>query len=338
MSLYNVGKSLTGEFPGTPIDYALARVKDALGKIYDDRDWSWSRMFGGWLCPGQVLSSGTFTTTPYQTQVVADATATAAIQAFVGLGVPPLITQLQFRNLSYSVYNIVSYDYNNINPGFVTLTLDRPWLEPLTGPGMPYSIYQCYFPATVSDFRKWIEIRDTTNDTPINFWSMTQAELAVKDPQRSEFSNSLYCVPIGIDQRPGSATLGYQMFEMWPHQLSYIPYSFSFRRKGPLPQSQSDYQTMTTPYPITEEMLTWRAKEMICQFKEAQKDRATPRGSGANWIMLAQMAKAEYQELFDKALAIDLNLDNEDMNYAQPNRNSRRDIATMNKGLVLGGY
>ena len=105
MSLYNVGKSLTGEFPGTPLDYALARVSEGLSEIYDERDWSFTRQYAGWLCPGLVLQSGTFTVTPYNNKVIADATATAAIAAYVA---PPFITTLQFRNLAYSVYNFVA--------------------------------------------------------------------------------------------------------------------------------------------------------------------------------------------------------------------------------------
>ena len=68
---------------------------------------------------------GTFTTIPYvfRNQIIADATATAALVAYTGR---PFITELQYRNPAFAVYDIVAYDYNTINPGFVTLTLDRP--------------------------------------------------------------------------------------------------------------------------------------------------------------------------------------------------------------------
>jgi hypothetical protein len=311
VSYWTVAQGLRGKVPGTPLSLAQEALQDALGKIYDQTDWSFQRAitYGGWLCPGQIANTGTFTTTPYSAAVIADSTATAALAAHSGM---PLLTTLQFRNPAYSLYNIIGYNPTG-SGSFATLTLDRPWMEPLSGSGQSYMIYQAYFVAPVADFRKFIEVRDTTNAFRLNFWGMTQAELAIRDPQRTNFSDPEYVVPAGIDQRPGSATLGYQMFELWPQQLSYVPYSFSFRRRGVVPQTLNDFQTLTTPYPITEEMLKWRALEVLYQFKEAQKDKTEARGSGANWLLLAQMAHKEYLEEFDKILAIDLNINGEMM-------------------------
>ena len=193
----------------------------------------------------------------------------------------------------------------------VVLTLDRPWLEPTAGPGQPYMIYQAYFVAPVKDFHKFIEMRDTTNSSPINFWSMTHAELAIRDPQRTEFADPSYCVPAGVDQRPGTSTPGWQMFELWPQQLCYLPYSFSYRRKGQIPESFQDFQTMELPFPITTSLLSWKTKEVLYQYKEAQKDTQQARGSGANWLMLAQGAAKEYGATLDKLIAVDLNLNGE---------------------------
>jgi len=338
MSLYTIAKNLTGIIPSTPMALALSSVSRALGKIYDQTDWSFQKSQASWLCPGKLFdNNGSFTVTPYSNQVVADATATAALVAYDTAGNLPLLTQLQYRDPDYSLYNIVGFDATT-NAPYATLTLDRVWGEPTSGSGQPYMIYQAYFVAPVQDFRKFIEIRDVTNDTFLDFWSMTQAELAQRDPQRSDFSDPRFAVPAGIDQRAGSATLGWQMFELWPHQLSYVPYNFTYRSRGPLPSTQSDYQTMTIPYPLTEEMVEWRAREVLCQFKEAQKDRATPKGAGANWIVLAQMAKAEYTDLYDKALSIDLNLDGEQINYTDRRRLTKGSYATMHGNLNLGSY
>lgn len=191
------------------------------------------------------------------------------------------------------------------------LTLDRPWLEPLNGPGQNYMIYQAYFVAPVPDFMKFIEVRDTTNSAPLDFWTMTQAELAVRDPQRTEFADPSFVVAAGVDTRPGTSTPNYPMFELWPQQLSYIPYSFSYRRRGVVPQTYNDFVNTSPPYPLTEELVTWRALEVLYQFREAQKDKEMARGSGANYILLAQLAKKEYDDLLDDILAIDLNLNNE---------------------------
>lgn len=341
MSLYTVAKRLTGVVPETPLTLAQDSVSKGLGTIYDVTDWSFQKGTAGWLAPGIVFNTGTFTTTPYSNQVIGDAAVTAMLLAYTG---QPLITQLQYRNLAYSVYNIIGYDNGQTvgqgNYPYATLTLDRPWGEPTSGPGQPYIIYQVYFPAPVQDFRKFVGIQDTTNVQYIDFWSMTQARLAEIDPQRSNFSIPQFAVPAGVDQRPGSATLGYQMFELWPHQGNYVPYTFEYRRRGPLPQSPSDFLSMSPPYPISEELVEWRAREVLCQFKEAQKDRLAPRGSGANWTLLSQMAQKEYATLLGQAIAIDLNLDGE--SFTQTRRRARwangRAYASMSGGLNLGGY
>ena len=385
MSYFTVAKGITGRVPGTALSLAMETVSEAAGKIFDQCDWSFQRAitYGQWLCPGNVANIGTYTTIPYQNTVLADGAATNALA--VGLASSGVFaTTLQFRNLAYSIYNIVGVGQADtvgflqiLTPGsgqtpgiytvpildggagsgasatvtvspqgtvtvqpfvvapgsgytapFVTfaeggtpatfnvllntiLTLDRPWLEPLNGPGQSYQIYQAYFVAPVEDFRKFIEIRDTTNSARLNFWGMTQAELAVRDPQRTEFADPEFVVAAGVDTRPGTSTPGYQMFELWPQQLSYIPYSFSFRRRGQLPVSYNDFVTMSPPYPITEELVRWRAEEVLYQYKEAQKDKTAARGSGSNWMMLAQMAGKEYAAVLDKILAVDLNLNNE---------------------------
>jgi hypothetical protein len=199
----------------------------------------------------------------------------------------------------------------------LVLTLDRPWLEPTSGPGQPYMIYQVYFVAPVLNFHKFIEMRDTTNSAPLNFWDINQAELAIRDPQRTEFTNSSYCVPAGFDYRPGTATPGYPMFELWPQQLDYLPYSFSYRQKGlpgypaGVPESFQDFQTYVLPPPITQNLLGWKTKEVLYQYKEAQRDKQAARGSGANWLLLAQYAAKEYARVLDKLIAIDLNLNGE---------------------------
>lgn len=199
----------------------------------------------------------------------------------------------------------------------LVITLDRPWLEPTNGPGQPYMIYQAYFVAPVKDFRKFIEMRDTTNSAPIDFWSMTQAELAIRDPQRTEFADPDFCVPAGIDYRPNSSTYGYPMFELWPQQLDYLPYSFSFRRKGiagypgGLPESFQDFQTYVLPEPITHQLLDYKTRVELYEYKEAQRDKQEARGSGANWILLAQRAQSNYEDILDKLIAIDLNLNGE---------------------------
>src|ERR1700748_2273692 len=218
MSLYTMARTLTGLVPETPLALAQNAIVEALGTIYDTTDWSWQKGFSGWLAPGVLFNTGSTTTTPYSPYVVGDATTTQMIQNYTGA--PPLTT-LQYRNPGYAIYDIIAVDLGNDpntspNYPFATLTLDRPWMEPTTGPGQPYMIYQVYFVAPVKDFRKFVAIQDMTNDQEINFWSMTQGQLAVEDPERQDFSIPEFVVPAGVDQRQGSSTYGWQRFELWP--------------------------------------------------------------------------------------------------------------------------
>ena len=386
-SLYKLANRISGEVPQTDLDLVMWKMGEALGKIYDEVDWSFQRTitYANWLCPGQVANSGTFTVAPYSNTVTGSIGATQQINTYTAQSGSALLTTLQYRDPAYSIYNIVGVGGDGtvsyvtiltagsgqtpgtyvvpildnggpgasgtvqvivnadgtvtlpvvvvtagsgyVNPYFVfaeggtpatfqvyqniVLTLDRPWLEPTAGPGQPYMIYQAYFLAPVKDFHKFVEMRDTTDSASIDFWSMTQADLSVRDPQRTNFSSPGWVVPAGVDQRPNTSTYGWQMFELWPEQLSYVPYSFSYRRRGQIAETFQDFQTMEVPPPLTEELLGWRTKEVLYQYKEAQKDTTQARGAGSNWLFLAQFAKKQYDEILDKIIAIDLNLNGE---------------------------
>ena len=302
MSLITMAKSLALEIPGVAQSLASTKLNEALQKIYNETDWSFQTQQDGWNCPGLVASLGTTTVTPYSDQVIGDAVASSVWASLVNR---PNLTELQYRDPSYALYNIIAYD-DTINAPFGTLTLDRLWMEPTTGSGQSYYIYQAYFPVPVSDFRKFVEIRDTTNNAPVDFTSVSQDDLSVMDAQRLIFGPSVptYAVPWGTDMRPGSSTFGNVMYEVWPHNLSHMPYSFSFKRSGPLMVKTSD----GVPEPLTEDLLTWRAKEILYQYKEAQKGEQVERGSGADWKFLAQAAQKEYQSLLKQIRAADANL------------------------------
>jgi len=302
MSLITMSKSLALEIPGVAQTFAGTKLNEGLQKIYNETDWSFQTQQAGWNCPGLVASLGTVTATPYSATIIGDAVATAAWAALAGR---PLLTELQFRNPSYALYNIIGYETTSHAP-FATLTLDRPWMEPITGAGQPYWIYQAYFPVPVSDFTKFIEIRDTTNNAPVDFTSISQDDLSVMDAQRLIFGPAVptYAVPWGTDMRVGSATLGYIMYEIWPHNLSHMPYSFSYKRSGPLMVKTSD----TVPYPLSEELVMHRAKELLYLYKEAQKGEQVERGSGADYKFLAQAEQKEYQIILKQIRAKDANL------------------------------
>lgn len=298
-----MAKSLAaGEIPGVAEGLARNKLNEALGVIYDETDWSFQTRFGQWLAPGWLISAGSVTVYPYSVAVIGDLAATAAWENLVGR---PFITELQFRDPSWSLYNIIEYDQWSNYP-YTTLILDRPWMEPTSGSGRPYMIYQAYFPAPSKDFRKFLWLRDPTQASPVDYWSVSQDDLSVWDPQRLIFGPTVpqYAVAAGIDTRPGSSTAGYILYELWPHVLSRMPYTFSYKCRGPALEKPDD----TVPYPLTEELVTWRTKEVLYQFKEAQKGENVLRGSGANWQFLAETAHEEYKFVLQRVRAIDANL------------------------------
>jgi hypothetical protein len=410
MSLFNVAMNLTRLVPDSPLARCQTAVYRGLEAIYDQVDWSWQRCFAGWLAPGMVIDSiGTTTTTPYSNLVIGDATASLAFATYFG---QPFLTQLQYRNPAFAIYDIVSmsaaspivnvaittpgsgqtdgvYTVSILDGGpgtggtaqvtvvggvvtaailltagtgylapyitfsqggtpatlqvifQVTLTLDRPWMEPGSGSGQPYYIYQHYFVSPVPDFRKWIAIQDFTNSQALDFWSLTRADLANIDPQRQDQSLSTNVVPAGIDQRAGSATFGWQRFELYPWQGNLTPYTLTYRRRGQLPESQNDWMSMYPEHPITENMVEFKAKEILLLDKSAEMEAKVP-GSGKGMVLLATMAQKTYYELFGQVLSIDLNLDGENFTHVnQPGRwNGGESYASYgpNGRLNVGGY
>lgn len=172
------------------------------------------------------------------------------------------------------------------------LNIDRPWMEPAqTAAG--YLIYQAYYPQ-LPGFKRWFSIRDVVNNNSMDFWTKTQVDLANDDPQRTIFDQPYFVVPFDQDTRPGSATLGQMRFEMWPHPISQLSYSFDCQCNWPLLSLPTD----TLPYPLTEELIKERAYQQVSIWKEMNKGDEQERGSGANW----QWAAAAHKKVYDEAL------------------------------------
>jgi hypothetical protein len=304
VALVNMVQELLG-IPGMNFGLATTRINEALTAIQNENMWSFQMQDGGWLTPGllggpntEFLSPGTITVTPFTTTITGDATASAAWLA--NIVNPPLLTQQQIRVPYYSLYSIIAADATNTNA--VVLTIDRPWMEPaqtLAG----YMIYQAYFPAPPG-FKRWYNIRDTTNNNQMDWWSKTQIDLANEDAERTDFDEPLYVVPYEQDQRPGSATLGQMLYELWPHPITQLPYTFGCQANWPQLTAPND----TVPYPLTDEIVKMRAYEMVYLWKESQKGDEMERGSGANWQFLSQAMRAEYTDRLKRIRLMDRNL------------------------------
>ena len=286
MAYSNMAFQMAGEL-GVPMPLVQTYLNEALGTIYDELIWSFQTGESGWLSPGLLFASGTqsqgtITTTSYGTTIVGDATAAALWVAYSGL---PLLTQCQIRVPLYSLYNIIAFD------GVNTFTIDRPWTEP-PGAGQTYMIYQAYYPAPFSDFKRFLEIRDTTNAAPLDYWTLNRSDLSIIDPQRANFNQPGYVVPYEVDARAGSATLGYMLYELWPHPLSVLPYTLSWLRRGSALVNPSD----TVPSPLTEDLVKWKAKQDFFLYKESQKGDGVARGAGTDWRFLAQEAEKKFMK------------------------------------------
>jgi hypothetical protein len=312
MSYNSMIQRLCLEVPGLASAYAGTLLNEALTTIYGEQYWSWQVKTGEWLTPGLLFpsggvgptqSTGTIAAVPYQSTVVGNSVASAQWLPYIAGASLPFFTQLQIRSPFYSIYNIISV--NATNPNAIVLTLDRPWTDP-GGSALTYMIYQAYFPVpvTTNDFKRFRAAVDITNNNPLDYWSYSQQDLAILDPQRTNFSSSLYIVPWQVDQRVGSATIGNMLYELWPQQLSVLPYAFQYLRMGPSLVNPTD----TVPYPLTEKALLWKAKECGFLYKESQKGEDMQRGSGANWQFLAEVSEVKYKKSIKPVKDIDADL------------------------------
>ena len=183
-----------------------------------------------------------------------------------------------------------------------TITIDRLWTDPQQT-NSSYMCYQAYYPVPVG-FRRWLDIRDISNNEQMDWWSVTQADLAREDAQRENFDQPEFVVPYGIDARLGSATYGSLLVELYPHPISILPYTYQCQCNWPLLQNPTD----NLPYPLTEELVRQRTYEMCCLWKAGQVGDDMDRGSGANWPFLAKAYHEEYKDSLRQIRIADRNL------------------------------
>jgi hypothetical protein len=304
MAFSNMIQELLG-IPGCNLGLVKTKLNESLATIQNENVWSFQLQEGGWLTPGllggpsiEFLSPGKITVTPFTDTITGDATASAAWLATITN--PPLITQYQIRVPYYSLYNVIALDATNTSA--VVLTIDRLWMDPAQL-NAGYMAYQAYFPAPVG-FKRWYNIRDTTNNNSMDWWSKTEIDLSNEDAERTDFDEPLYVVPYQMDTRTGSATYGQMLFELWPHPITQLPYTFGCQANWPTLVNSSD----TLPFPLTDELVKLRAYEMLYLWKESQKGDEMERGAGANWQFLMQASRAEYDNRLKLIRNMDRNL------------------------------
>jgi hypothetical protein len=298
VSFGDMAAELRGWVPKAALPLSETLVNRALQKVYDESGWSFQNGIGGFTTANEV-TGGTITTTLGGSTVVGDLIASAA---WAAIPAPFQITTFQIRLPDYNLYSVISATPNTPSAGLTTLTLDRPWVEP-AGVGQTYQLYQAYYPAPVADFKRWLTVRDFTNAIYLDFWSWKQDDLAVIDPQRTVFQNPDHLVPFTRDSRPGSATLGFMLFELYPNPLIALPYATFYLRSGPLLQNPSD----TVPFPLTDELILHRAKGLCYEWAEANKGRY-PELMKSDWRFLMKAADLEFKERLKDIRKLDRDL------------------------------
>lgn len=214
-----------------------------------------------------------------------------------------------------------------------TLKLDRLWMEPAQVNG-GYMIYQAYYPAP-RGFKRWWNIRDTTNNNYMDWWSKTQIDLSDDDAERTIFDEPLYVVPYQQDTRPGSATFGQMLFELWPHPITQLPYTFGCQSNWAPLSGNNDM----VPFPLTEECVKFRAYEVLALWKESQKGDDMERGSGTNWQFMAKAYHEEYKEALKECRGMDRHL--ADLYFTRMQRlpsTSGQPYATISGQLNVGSF
>ena len=182
------------------------------------------------------------------------------------------------------------------------INLERQWMEPAQF-NSSYMAYQAYF-AALPGHKRFDNIRDTTNNNYMDHWTKNQNDLADEDAERTFFDEPLYVVPYRQDTRPGSATYGQFLYELWPGPVTELPYTFLAECNWPAFVNPTDI----VPYPLTEECVRLRASELMCLWKESQKGDEMERGSGSNWQFLSGAFHAEYANRLKQCRIMDRHL------------------------------
>ena len=282
---------LSQAIPGLSRIYAGTLINRAWRVVRDSNLWSFQLQNDGFSTPG-VTTAGSITISGGigSTTIIGDATATAAWQSLPLYFAPTL---QQIRATGYSIYNVIAYNLTS-NAPYATLTLDRPFIDPLPSySGVGYQMFQAYIPAP-PNFKRWLTVADMFNCYALDIWA-SRRTIDLTDPARLYTSNPSCIVGIGTDQRGAgtinaSATLGQQLYELYPTPSTAISYQTYYVVTGADLVNNSD----TLPYPITESVVLDKARTYAYEFAEARKDIMVAKGSGANYLALKKDAEGSF--------------------------------------------
>jgi hypothetical protein len=250
--------------------------------------WSFQLQQGGFSTPN-ITTGGSITCTLGSNQITGDATASAAWLALPLYWSPTL---QQIRAQGFSIYSIIALDATN--PNAVVLTLDRPFVDPLpVFTGVGYQMFQAYIAAPPL-FKRWLNIADMFNCWAMDIWTSRRTDNMI-DPTRLYTSNPTQVLGLGQDQRGAgtpnaSATLGQQLFEMYPNPSTEISYQTYYVADAPYLENNSD----TLPYPLDEELITQKALTWAYRDAEARRDIMAAKGTVGNFMGLKKTSEEDF--------------------------------------------
>jgi hypothetical protein len=310
MSLATMIAEQRGAVPGYSALLARTHLREAWRDIRNLRGWSFQLGTGGFSTPG-LVSQGTVTVALGGNTVTGDAVASAVWATTSNPA--SLLTQRQFRVGQGTIYNIIAY---NVVGGFGVLTLDRPYIDTSYGTGLGYSIYGCYYAVPVADFEAWESVLDVNNVIWLNVDPTRKGveKINQADPQRQIFSNPISVIPHGTDQRPGSATFGYMVYELYPQPQDQYAYQTWFSRAG----ADLTLPTDTPPFPITEHLIKTKARVKAYEWLIVKLTAANPEHNTSGIQFSLGEAQAEYKAELAELRSMDR--DRVDMWYSQMTR------------------
>jgi len=284
MSLQSMAAELRGALPKLPIAYAPTLINRAWREIRESGLWSFNLYEQSWITP-PIVTAGTVTVTQGLNTITFDANAIAALLASQVANPYSPITTRQFRIAVGGIYNLVTMDF-----GTGDATLDRIWGDP-SGTGTAYTVYQVYYVPQYKDHLRWMSVRNPIMFLDLNL-NTTRQDLDSLDPQRLWYAWPTDVVPWGRDQRPGSATADFPLYELWGQPVNPFTYQCYGLRKGADLVNPTD----TLPYSIGEEFVLARARWYAYEWAEANKDMS-PRSAGPDFRFLMEKADKDYIRL-----------------------------------------
>jgi hypothetical protein len=286
MAFVNMTAEIRGCVPKLSITFASTLVNRAWRAVREANLWSFNLFESSWITP-PLETAGACAVVQGSATITFDATARAALAADAAAQPYSLLTQRQFRVGVGGIYSIISIDPSFSSNGIAII--ERPFAD-LTNAAAVYQVYQLYYAAPYKDHRAWISVRNPQMFIDLDL-TTTRAQVDAMDPQRSWYQFPTRVVPFQRDTRPGSATLGYPLFELWGQPVAPFTYQCYGVRNGLDLIAPTD----TIPQPLDEDLILAKAREFAYEWAEANKDIA-PRSSGPDFRFLIGKSQKDFIE------------------------------------------